>query len=414
MACLRGMQLSHVVVYKQRPVATVHIMLRPSIMRYCFTLALLGVALSVLITLTGLSKHPSFFDAYGKYYGQDFINYWGAPQLAATDISQLFDNVAYNLGLDALYGSHLPLHNWSYPLHLLLLLAPFASFTLPVAYGLWTVLGIAFYSAVVWHIAPMAHRRLAVFMAAIAPASLMCILFGQNGFFTAALFLAAWHLLGTRPKMAGIALGLLTVKPQLGVVWPLLLLQQKRWTTILVATLTAAMLLGLSLWKFGVDAWRGYLTQAAAYQWSLVREPLANRHYETMVPSFSNALQRLGLHVDAAYALQIAIAIAVILCLLRDFARAKTLDSRSTLLVATAAMLATPYLFNYDMTLITAALVCHLLTRPPVAVAERWLYALAYLTPALVYWFYFTIPLAPFILLALFITLLRQSPTRSP
>ena len=387
-------------------------MLRQSIMRYCFVLGLMGLALSLLITLMGLIHHPSFFDAHGHYYGQDFINYWGAPQLAAEDISQLFDVARYNRGIDARYGSALPMHLWSYPLHLLLLTAPFAALPLPIAYAVWTLLGIALYATVLWYMAPVAHRRLAVITCVIAPASLMCILAGQNGFFTASLFLGAWLWLGKHPRLAGIALGLLTVKPHLGLVWPLILLTQKRWATIVVAIVTTLTLLGLSAWQFGVDAWRNYLAHAAATQWAMVREPMANRHYETMMPSLTHALQRLGLGVDAAFALQALVALVVAGLLLRDLMRHRTLDSRSALLCTCAAMIVTPYIFNYDMTLLTATLLCHLLTRPPITMAERWLYGLAYLTPVLVYWFYFTIPLAPFILLALFIMVLQQSPTR--
>ena len=53
---------------------------------------------------------------------------------------------------------------------------------------------------------------------------------GQNGFLTAALIGGALGLLERRPALAGICLGLLTYKPQFGLLFPFVLIADRRWT----------------------------------------------------------------------------------------------------------------------------------------------------------------------------------------
>ena len=54
--------------------------------------------------------------------------------------------------------------------------------------------------------------------------------------------MGALALRRTRPVTAGILLGCLTFKPQLGILFPFLLLFERNWTMIASAALTAAAL----------------------------------------------------------------------------------------------------------------------------------------------------------------------------
>ena len=58
---------------------------------------------------------------------------------------------------------------------------------------------------------------------------------GQNGFLTAALIGGTLGLLERRPALAGVCLGLLTYKPQFGLLFPIVLIADRRWRTIAVA-----------------------------------------------------------------------------------------------------------------------------------------------------------------------------------
>ena len=54
-------------------------------------------------------------------------------------------------------------------------------------------------------------------------------LVGQNGFLTAALIGGTLYLMPVRPVLAGICLGLLTYKPQYGLLFPIVLVAAGHW-----------------------------------------------------------------------------------------------------------------------------------------------------------------------------------------
>ena len=71
----------------------------------------------------------------------------------------------------------------------------------------------------------------------------MCLsaLFGQNSVLTAGLAALALHLLGKRPVVAGVVIGLLAIKPQLAVVFPFVLIAARAWRTFAAAALSATL-----------------------------------------------------------------------------------------------------------------------------------------------------------------------------
>ena len=71
-------------------------------------------------------------------------------------------------------------------------------------------------------------------------------LVGQNGFLTAALIGGTLYLMPVRPVLAGICLGLLSYKPQYGLLFPLVLIAASQWTVFFTAaTVTLAMAVGI-------------------------------------------------------------------------------------------------------------------------------------------------------------------------
>ena len=70
---------------------------------------------------------------------------------------------------------------------------------------------------------------------------------GQNGFFTAALLIAGLVNLDRRPVLSGVLFGILTIKPQLGLLLPLMLVVSGRWRTIVSAATTTAALVAATV-----------------------------------------------------------------------------------------------------------------------------------------------------------------------
>jgi hypothetical protein len=125
-----------------------------------------------------------------------------------------------------LTGYSLNGQNWSYPPSIMLLAAPFGKLGYLTALAIWTFLGLALFIAVAWRNVSDWRGPLPVLM---SPAALMCLISGQSAFVTAALLISVFALMDRRPLAAGVLVGLLTIKPQLGLLFPFFLIASGRW-----------------------------------------------------------------------------------------------------------------------------------------------------------------------------------------
>ncbi len=114
---------------------------------------------------------------------------------------------------------------------------------------LWCVLGLALYLWAAW--SGGVQRQHLLFLA-VAPGVAVNVFFGQNGFVTAALLIGGLANLDRKPVLAGVLFGILTIKPQFGLLLPVLLVMTGRWRVIAAAVVTTAVLVALtSLWFGG-------------------------------------------------------------------------------------------------------------------------------------------------------------------
>lgn len=337
----------------------------------------------------------------------DFMNYWTAPHFALRDPSLLVDIERYYAAQQAVIDGDFGKNIWSYPPHLLPLLWPLGLLPIVPAQILWAVVGVVCYvwaakrGFASWH--PVAGTLLLV----LSPAALFNI--GQNGFFTAAFFLGALWLLDKRPVVAGILLGLLTIKPQLGFVWPLVLLVLGCWRTIAAALATTLALAVFSLAVYGVEVWQGFLDFTLPRQWEFITEPYIPRGYQTLSLSLPNALQSLGVPVRIGLTLHYAIALVVVLASAYAVRRCRDFHLRA-LVLATGALLVTPYALCYDMVALSAVLLWCLQRPESWPAYARALFMACYLLPTLVApLILLGLPIAPLLLLALFVVALRAA-----
>src|SRR3546814_10644419 len=93
-----------------------------------------------------------------------------------------------------------------------------------------------------------------------------------NGFLTGALLIGGLRLLGTKPIVAGILFGILTVKPQLGILLPFALLAARQWTAIAAAGATTVLLVGISVLLFGWESWQAYIDLVIPLQTAIMTE----------------------------------------------------------------------------------------------------------------------------------------------
>jgi hypothetical protein len=202
-----------------------------------------------------------------------------------------------------------------------------------------------------------AARPAALLLLFFAPACLINTIGGQNGFLAGALLVGGILCVDRRPILAGVLLGLLTFKPQLGLALPFVLLALGAWRVIAAATLTALALLALSLVLFGPEPWRQYLTVSGALHVRFL-EGFAG-FYTTMMVSGVAGARTFGLSFPVALALQVALAVPVLAAACWAV-RATADPCRRAFVLASAATLVTPHAFNYDLTALAAVLVWHL------------------------------------------------------
>src|SRR5579884_4107717 len=267
-----------------------------------------NLALAAGVCVAGLEigyllYSPMPYDMLGYAVGRDFANTWVGGKLALSGAPAPYFGVkAYNqLFADIFYPGY-PFHIWSYPPHILLFIWPWALLPYLPAYVLYCAVGLLLYILVVRDGETRPARLL---LLAVAPAVTMNIWTGQNGFLTAALLLGGLLQLERRPVLAGVMFGLLTVKPQLGVLLPIALLLTGRWRTIAAAAATAVALVALTTAIYGASVWTAYWRDAMPMQSRVVLEGFSS-YMLHMPTAFMNA-KTAGLPLSAAFAIQAVI-----------------------------------------------------------------------------------------------------------
>ncbi|TIW22326.1 MAG: DUF2029 domain-containing protein [Mesorhizobium sp.] len=261
--------------------------------------------------------------------------------------------------LQEVFGGEYPWHNWSYPPHFLFLVWPFGLFGYKTALLLFlATTGIAFLFA---YRAFIGERSLVAWVAAM-PFMVVNFWAVQNGYLCAALALGALAMREKRPIIAGMLLGLLTIKPQLGLLFPFLLVAERRWTVIASATISTLLLAAASAAVFGVDSWGGYIQHVVPYQNAVMQ--LLRGLFLAMMPSVYGAFRNWDFDPDLALVMHLSVAAPVALVVIAAFFRVNgTRDREILLLIAT--FIITPYALAYDLGLLAGALGLMALKYPP-------------------------------------------------
>jgi hypothetical protein len=289
---------------------------------------------------------PLPYDMVGYVVGRDFVNTWlGAKLALSANPASYFGFEAYNKLIQANFGAHYPLHIWSYPPYILLFIWPWAFFPYVTGYVLYCVLGLILYIIVV---NDGERRTDHLMLLALAPAVTLNIWTGQNGFIITVFFIGGLIQLDRRPVLSGILFGLLSIKPQLGVLLPLVLVLNGRWRTIISAAATVVVLVLVTTGIFGTKVWTAYWDNAIPTQTKVVFNGYA--HYMVHMPTaFMNA-KTAGLSLAAAIWIQAVVSVLTVAAVAWTFWCRRNPDLSLALLI-TATFTVTPYAFNYDMVL---------------------------------------------------------------
>lgn len=367
-------------------------------------------ALAALAWL-GLARH--MIDRMGKPVGTDFLSFWAAGRLALQGHPLLAYSVPAHLAAEhaALLGYAGPYYAFFYPPPFLLVCAALALLPYTVALLAW--LGGA--GLACWGVVRrlgrdsadgvLSGRDLPFFA---FPALWITLGHGQNAFLTTALFGVAMQLWDRRPVAAGLAAGLLSMKPHLGVLLPVAALAGRRWRIIIGAAISAAALAGLTTLAFGPAIWTAFLAQSHLARIALERRVIGA---DRMVSVFA-AVQVLHGGVGLAWTTQILAGLGAALPLAWRAARPRRPGGVMAATI-TGTLLATPFLLDYDLMLLILPLAWMVRGRPRQAIgpAEAAILGSAYLLPLLARPVAggLGLPLAPFIVGLLHWQVLRRA-----
>lgn len=367
-----------------------------------------GLALVVKILWSYYWPTMTGMDIHKHAVGRDFINNWIGPQLAFSGrLSVLFNPLEYHQALKDLFDPSIAFHNWGYPLFMLPALWPLAQLPYFWALSVWT---IGLFAVFAWiAVSPLAlmQRTQGVLLLLAAPACLINMLGGQNGFLSALLLVGGLLVMDRRPIVAGVLFGMLTFKPHLGLVLAPVLLALGAWRVIAAATLTATALFALAAALFGIDAWFQYVVFASKYQSSLLRE--YNGFFTYMMVSVAAGLKNIGFSHTLAMVLQFTVAAPALAAACIAVRRVECPLHR-VCLVAAATLLVTPYAFNYDMTAVSVVAMWAIMGKLPWLERHRHIVIALWLAPVIVMEPAFNVLSIPQIaMLAVFITAYRHA-----
>jgi alpha-1,2-mannosyltransferase len=364
---------------------------------------LLVMSLTAAVVWTALAHGG--LDRMGKPLGTDYASFWTASKLALGGHPlQVYDITAHHAEQTRLFGRDVGYSAFFYPPIYLLICLPLALLPYFASLAVWLgVTGLAYWRVVrAW----LGDRfgALAIFS---FPAVLVNIGHGQNGFLTTALFGGGALMLDRRPIVAGMLFGCMVYKPQLGLVIPLALIAAGRWKTIGAAAATVLILAGLSAALFGLDAWRGFLAVSPVAKAALEQDLVG---YAKMQSTFAGVRLLHG-GLGLAYAVQIAVALAACAGLVLLQRRSFRSGAEGPAMM-TAALLASPFLLDYDLLLLAIPLAW--MAREGLRTGfrpwEKLVLALAFVLPLMSRSVASTIglPLAPIVIGAVFVLVLRR------
>jgi len=303
---------------------------------------------------------PGLVDRVGRFKGSDYVQFYVMGSLLGEGRADaLYDAHAHlsegrrridpNLGLYAAHPNYGP--------QVALAFVPLAA--LPYGWSLAVFLalsGIA-YAFSVWIVwrdcdALRRHGRVVAVLAAASPLLLTVVRYGQaSAVAVLALALALAAFKRGRLFLAGVAIGCLAYKPQLGVVFGLALVATRQWRVVGGAATAVTAQMAIAWIATGSQTLMRYFAEL----WLLVRDPRLVQTHPSELYSIRGFVHLLVPYEPVVALCGAAALIGAIVLAARIWSASTSLSVRfGELIVLT--ILASPHLISYDLLLLTIPL----------------------------------------------------------
>jgi alpha-1,2-mannosyltransferase len=281
--------------------------------------------------------------------GTDFREFWSVAHLATgQDATHIYDPAWFSVWQTdhiAPAKNLQPYLQYLYPPPNVLVALISAPFDFMRGFTVWTLLltiiGLALLR---WKRVPW----IVIGLSSIGPAFTFNLIIGQLGFLTGTLFISGILAIDENPLTAGALLGALVIKPQAGLLGPVMLLARRRFNALATGAIIVAVLCIAVTFVCGWDIWPAYLQHGMA------------KANEMLVASFPNIYEIKGTSVFGMFhsfgastflsgiAQAISAAGAIIWCW-RAWRRPETNRVALTALTVALTLLVTPYGLSADM-----------------------------------------------------------------
>ena len=313
----------------------------------CFALCIFNLSM----LQSGLVSHWWIFDENGLGIPTDFVNVWSAGRLVLDGHPELaYDwELQKQVQVAVLGQSYEGNFAWHYPPPFLFIAGVLAHFPYGVAYFGWAAVSFVPYLAVMRAIV---GRSFGLLLAAAFPVVFTNALVGQNGFLTASLIGGTLYLMPTRPVLSGICLGLLSYKPQYGLLFPLVLIAASQWKVFFTAGSVALALASLSWLAFGLESWQAFFHWMPMFSQAFLTEgraPWGKMQSIFALVRYFGGTEQLGWLFQWIMSGTVAIVLAM---MWRSRSISYSLKAAG---LAAGTLLITPYLFLYDLTVLAIA-----------------------------------------------------------
>ncbi|MES0809665.1 glycosyltransferase family 87 protein [Roseibium sp. SCPC15] len=302
--------------------------------------------LIILVYLYGVSGQVTTAD---NIIRSDFLSFWVAACEALSGVPEIPYLIDRFSSIQEAYLGEGQFFAFFYPPTFLFLILPLGAMSAMLAFVVFQVVSLS--------MAGFACSRITgnwngFLVAAALPATFNSLFHGQSALLCAALLgggLAA--IAQQRMILAGVFIGLLTIKPQMGVLIPFALLAGGYYRTFLSAAATTVLFALISWIAFGTDTWSAFLDQT-----TFAREVMSKGQVEfyKMVSVFS-AARLVGLPIAAAYLVQGLVGLGVLIVVCRVWHGKAPVEAKAIVLVA-GGYLVTPFVLSYDLAALAVAL----------------------------------------------------------
>jgi len=298
------------------------------------------IAAAVVIFRFGFEVSKPVFTQFKPMFG-DFVSFWTSSYLVLKgQAAQAYDYAVLNEIQLQMYGQGgLP---FMYPPTWLLVISPAAllsynpsAFVYEGLQALLLVIACRF----------LVRGRAPLWILIAFPAVIFGIMHGQNTALNTALLAGAIAAMDrNRPVLAGILIGLLSYKPQLGILIPIALLAGREYRVFAAAAVTTLAFAAVSWLVLGTEVWLAFFdTIGFAREWLMSGQVPPNKY-----ASILGWLRQFGVSNAAGTIVQAGGVILAVGAVIWAWRSHLPLTVKAGLLV-TATCLSTPYLLDYDL-----------------------------------------------------------------